>query len=251
MIDRSKRAIVYLAWGRKYIEEAVRSATTAAIVGVDRLLITNTESRGFLPPDAPFERVIDHTFRLPGMLAKSEMVDLLPAEYESFLYLDTDTFILMDIDQGFEKAEQYGIAAAPAAAYSLEHFWGFEKVLAELGIRSRDILQYNAGVIFFTRYPAAWRVMNKYHEFCSTVGGGEPSWTDQPYLTLSMELFGFNPYTLSIAYNYRNFGEIANGRIRIWHSHELPPADVNEFDGNWPFRRFWNSRRLQEPPPRI
>jgi len=247
MSDRHRRAIVYQAWGQKYIAEAVRSATTAAIVRADRLLITNAESRRFLPPDPPFERVIEHSFKLPGMLAKCEWVTLLPPEYDSFAYLDTDTFILDDIDQAFEKAELHGIAVAPAAAYSLDHFFGFDQVLARLGVRSRDILMYNAGVIFFTRYPAAWRVLTKYHELCHAVQGGDPPWGDQPYLTLAMELFSFNPYTLSIAYNYRSFGELANGRIRIWHSHEPPPADVNRFGGNWPFRRFLNGQRLPSP----
>ena len=231
-----KRAIVYVAWGERFIQEAMTSAATAAIVGVDRLLITNAESRQYLQPDAPFERVIEYTFKLPGLLAKTEIIDILPFEYDSFLLLDADTFILMDIDQGFEKAEMHGIAAVQATAYGLEHFVGFGKVLSEIGFNSREILQYNTGVIFFTRAPAAWRIMKKWHEFCSTAGG-DVEWTDQPYFTLAMEILGFNPYTLSLAYNYRNFGEVVSGRIRIWHSHTPPPEDVNTFEDPCPLTR--------------
>jgi hypothetical protein len=244
MADNKARAIVYVAWGRSHIEEAIRSATTAAIVGVDRLLITNAASREFLRPDAPFERIIEHEFRLPGLLAKAEMFDILPQEYSSFVFFDTDTFTLLDIDQGFEKAETHGIAAAQAAAYGLEHFWGFHKVLDAMGVNSREILQYNTGVIFFTRCPAAWRVLKKWHELCSTAAGDVSAWGDQPYFTLAMELLGFNPYTLSIAYNYRNVGELVHGRIRIWHSHMPPPPDVNEFERPWPGRRFFMGQRL-------
>jgi hypothetical protein len=246
MMPHKRRAIVYVAWGAQHIEEAVASAATAGIADVDRLLITDADSRVLLRPSCPFEQIIEHAFALPGLLAKTEMLPLLPHAYDSFLYLDTDTRILLDIDQGFEKAERHGIAAAQATAYALEHFWGFGKVLEETGFQSREILQYNAGVIFFTRAASAWQVMQKWHELCVAAGPDAAAWTDQPYLTLAMELLGFNPYTLSIAYNYRSWGEHASGRIRIWHSHFPPPPDVNEFDQPWPPRRFLHGRRLPD-----
>lgn len=239
-----KRAIVYLAWGEKHIGEAMTSARTAALVGVDRLLITDRASVALLPPDAPFERVIEHVFVLKGFLTKPEMLDLLPAEYNSFLYLDSDTRVLLDVDQGFEKAERYGIAAAPAVAYALEHFWDFDAVLDRMQVRSREILQYNAGVIFFTRESRAWAVLKRWEALCRSAGDYPH---DQPFLTLAMEMMDLNPYTLSIAYNYRNFGEIAHGRIRIWHSRTAPPVDVNDFEPNsWPPRRFRNSQRFED-----
>jgi len=238
-----KRAVVYAAWGERHVGEAITSATTAALVGVDRLLVTNAESRAFLGAGAPFERIIEHTFRLPGQLAKSEIFDLLPAEYDSFVFLDSDTHVLLDIDQGFEKAETYGIAAAQATMYALEHFWGFGEVLREAGLRSREILQYNSGVIFFSRMPKAWEVLKKWHELCANAQGDVSAWGDQPYLTLAMELLSFNPYTLSIAYNYRNFGDLACGNIRIWHSHIPPPPGVNDFSASG-LRRFLDGQRF-------
>ena len=241
-----RRAIVYVAWGEAHIREAVASARTAGIMKTDRVLVTDTASRRHVPRDAPFERTIEHTFRLPGQLAKTEFVALLPREYESFLLLDSDTSILMDVSLGFDKAETYGIAAAQAAAYSLEHFWGFAREMAATGVPQRDILQYNTGVIFFTRAPGAWAVMCKWHDLCRRAGPEATAWGDQPYFTLAIEQLGFNPYTLSTAYNYRNFGELANGRIRIWHSHMPPPPDVNEIGGTWPFRRFFNGLRMPE-----
>lgn len=247
MTSPKRRAIVYVAWGRQFIEDATASAATADIVGVDRLLITDAESRAFLDRNAPFERVIGHEFKLQGQLAKTEMFDVLPPEYDSFLFLDTDVQILADINHGFEKAELHGIAAAQAVAYSLEHFWGFDRVLDDMGFKSRDILMYNSGVIFFTRAPPAWRVLQKWHALCAAATGDVSAWGDQPYLTLAMELLGFNPYTLSIAYNYRNFGELASGRIRLWHSKTPPPADVNQFAPTWPLRRFLRGQRLEDP----
>jgi hypothetical protein len=246
MMAHPKRAIVYVAWGEPHVREAVTSARTAAFMKTDRLLITNAASRRFVPHDAPFEHLIEHTFRLSGQLAKTEIFSLLPQEYGSFLFLDTDTHVLLDVSLGFEKAEAYGIAAAQAAAYSLEHFWGFAKEMAAVSVPERDILQYNTGAIFFTRAPRAWTVMRKWHDLCAAAASDATAWGDQPYFTLAMELLGFNPYTLSPSYNYRNFGELANGRIRIWHSHMPPPSDVNRIGGAWPFRRFQDGRRLPE-----
>ena len=49
-------------------------------------------------------------------------------------------------------------------------------------------------------------------------------WSDQTYLSLAMELEHFNPGALSPSFNYRGFGELISGSIRIWHSYEpLPP----------------------------
>ena len=188
-----RRAIIYVAWGGSHIREAVISATSATVADVDRILISNAESLGLLELNLPFARIIEHEFVLPGQLAKTEMFELLPPEYELFLYLDTDAHILSDISQGFEKAEIHGIAAAQAAAYGLEHFWGFGKVLDDIGFVSKEILQYNSGAIFFTRAANAWQVLGRWHQTCSAATKEASAWGDQPYLTLAMELLGFNP----------------------------------------------------------
>ncbi len=51
-------------------------------------------------------------------------------------------------------------------------------------------------------------------------------WSDQTYLSLAMELKGFNPHTLSPSFNYRGFGELISGSIRVWHSYEPLPANA-------------------------
>lgn len=245
-MDRERRAIIYVAWGEKHLAEATQSAHSAASVGADRILITNAATLLFLKQKDPFERVILHEFRLRGPLAKSEMFDLLPEEYGSFLFLDTDTRILLDISQGFEKAATHGLAAVQAAHYSLEHFWGFASVLKKYEVKSADLLQYNAGVIFFTRQRRVWEVLKTWSRLCEDAGDAATAWGDQPYLTLAMEMLNFNPYTLSLAYNYRGMGELASGNIRIWHSHYDPPPDLNHFDRPWPPRRFLRDRRLPD-----
>ncbi len=242
-----RRAIIYVAWGEKFVREAQTSAVTAGHVGADRVLITDPASHRSLPFSGGFERVITYEFQLSGYARKTEMLDLLPDEYGSFLFLDTDTRVLMGIDQAFERAERHGMAAAQAPHYSLEHFGRFSEHLQQIGFRSEGLLHYNSGVLFFTRDLRAWSVMKTWQDFCRQASVSElEAWTDQPYLTLAMEQAGFNPYTLSTAYNYRNFGELVSGYIRIWHSWYAPLPDVNEFAASWPPRRFFNSVRLPQ-----
>jgi hypothetical protein len=53
-------------------------------------------------------------------------------------------------------------------------------------------------------------------------------WSDQPYISLAMEMMGFNPYTLSPSFNCRGFGELISGSVRIWHSYNpVPTAAAN------------------------
>lgn len=241
----AKRAIVYVSWGEKHIAEAVESARSAGFLGLDRVLITTPESLAWIPPGAPFERVSTHTFGLPALLGKSEVGRLLPKDYDTFLLLDSDTHVLMDVSFGFESAELHGIAAAMASHYSLEHFWGFDRVLAQVDFPSVDTLQYNTGALFLARRDDVWAVLDAWHDLCATLGMSQRFPSDQPFFTLAMERLDFNPYTLSRAYNYRDSGEPVSGYVRIWHSRRPPPADVNVFDKPWPPRAFINGRRLE------
>ena len=52
-------------------------------------------------------------------------------------------------------------------------------------------------------------------------------WSDQPHLSLAMEMAGFNPYTLSPSFNHRGFGELVSGDVRVWHSAADPPGDAH------------------------
>lgn len=239
-----KRAIIYVCWGKDFILEAIASAPSAAFLGIDRILVTKSDSVQFVPPGAPFEKVMTYPFTLAGLMAKAEMLHFLPAEYDSFLFLDTDTRVLADVSFGFQRAESHGIAVAMAPDYSLEHFWDFGKVLTFVGYPHTDTLQYNTGVIFFIRRPDVWKVLAAWHELCRGVATRVGYINDQPFFTLAMEAVGFNPYTLSRGYNYRNFGEAIYGLVRVWHSHHPPPADVNVFTSPRPPRAFKDSVRV-------
>jgi hypothetical protein len=240
-----KRAVVYYFWGRKYLEEATTSARTVrACMDVPILAITDRATADHVPPDAPFSRVEIVTIRDRSMHGKSTLYDLLPRDYDSFLYLDTDTQVLGDASYGFEQAEAFGLAAVMEPFYSLDHFRGFDAILSNLGVESRGQMQYQAGVLFFARRPDVEAVMHRYRELTFHLGPKLNYGCDQPFLTLAMELVGFNPFTLSPSYNYRAKGEGVTGVVRIWHSTApLPPA-LNRFPRIWPARRYWGSRTI-------
>ena len=120
-----KHAVIFLAWGEKYIKEVeVCIRRSKGIQPYDHILITDVQT-DVSRLDCKFSEVIRAPFETEGLLRKTEMLKYLPGRYDSFLYLDSDTIVLDDISLGFEKAAKFGIAAAPAPHYSLDWFWGF------------------------------------------------------------------------------------------------------------------------------
>ena len=230
------RAVVWLAWGEKYVAEAAKSRETMRSLEYPALLITEADTADFARQTGAFDQVIVAPFEQsgPGNQRKSEMWRWLPEGIDTFLFLDTDTRVLGDIGLGFEKAERYGIAMVPAAHYCLDHFWGFHEVMEEEGIEPQGQLQYNSGVIFFTRTPEVQEVFAKWGALTKKHGG---RW-DQSFLTLAMELLDVRPYALSPNYNYRGMGVPIVGEVRIWHTPHEPPEGLNDQPGRWPMRYF-------------
>src|SRR5437762_10720798 len=107
----------------------------------------------------------------------------------------------------------------PSPHYSLADFRDFRQVMLKEGVTPLGQIIYYSGVIFCApRRPDVQAV------FKSTLALAkkyrDQVWSDQTYLSLAIELQGFNPYTLSPSFNYRAFGELISGSIRIWHSYE-------------------------------
>jgi len=236
----NKFAVIFVAWGKKFVNEVQDCIDQSPFLeNCDKYLVTDdvtavTDDR---------LKVLRTHFKYEGFLRKLEFIDLLPEGYDFYLFLDSDTRIIEDISLGFEKAMKYGIAVAPAPHYSLDQFWGFERIMKKEGVPCRGQMQFNCGVIFFSLNDDVravfnrWKVLaDKYQQECVH---------DQPLLSLAMEQEGFNPYCLSISYNYRNFGDNISGIVRIWHSHGKMPEGINEFDKPWPPRKILNGRIIR------
>jgi hypothetical protein len=186
---------------------------------------------------------------MEGMLRKSEMGRHLPEEYDNFLFLDPDTWVLGDVSFAFEKASAAGFALVQANAYLLDQFKNFSTVMEQEGVQARGLPQHNAGVIFFSRSDRTMAVHQTWQDLCfkwrdSTVAhkGG-----DQHFLNLALELNGLTPFTLIRNYNYRANRDPVLGEVRIWHWGVAPPANLNVDWKSW--RRF-DSKKNQMVPLR-
>ena len=212
-----KKAIVWLCWGERFVREAAESARSTAAIEADRILIADAAGAAYARDNAAFTSVIAIELEHRNNLEKSRLIDLLPDGYDTFLFLDTDTKIVGDVSLGFEKAEQHGIAMAPAPNYNLPEFFDFARIMRELGVEPAGQMMYNSGVVFFRLTAAVRQALERWRDLCATVGAKHDFPRDQPFLTLALEQCGVTPYVLSPLYNYRGLGEYAVGNIRIRH----------------------------------
>jgi len=163
---------------------------------------------------------------LSSLNKKATMFDLSP--FDETLFLDLDTVVMGNLDFGFEKAGQFGMAIAIC-----ESPWGkrYTKIFSD------DEVEYNTGVIFFTR--KAQSVFDKWKELVKTIDSaiievGEQgvftmSANDQGSFALAIEQTGFNPYVLPMNWNFRPLWHKSFfGPIKIWHDYADPPSFFEE-----------------------
>ena len=130
--DTNKRGVLYIIWG-----EGMEMTIDRSIASVQRL-----------HPELKI-----HVQRLPEgatLLEKSRMMEFSP--FDETLYLDIDTIVLGDLSFAFEKASLFGAACAIC-----ENPWA-----RRYGGLGGDMVEYNTGVLFFTKKAAplfdAWKL---------------------------------------------------------------------------------------------
>ena len=236
-----RRSIVFIAWGDRYVADVRRCLAESVLPPCDVLLVTDEDTPvGALPPRT---RVLRIPFTLGNKTRKLEGFAALPDDLESVLFLDADVRVVDDVTLGFVRAEQFGMALAPAPHYSLAHTRGFERVMLREGVAPRGQMVYNSGVVFFDAVRADVRAIFARALEVARRESGE-YYGDQPFLTLAMELNGFNPYTLSPSFNHRGFGELVSGTVRIWHSTQPMPEDATALAPGFLYR-FEGGRFVQ------
>jgi hypothetical protein len=157
---------------------------------------------------------------------KAAMLDLSP--FDETLFLDLDTVVLGNLDFGFQKANQFGMAISICEAP-----WGKRYP----NIFSGDEVEYNTGVIFFTK--AAKNVFDRWKELAATVDSSiiavndqgiyKMAANDQGSFALAIEESGFNPFILPLNWNFRPMWHRSFfGPIKIWHDYVDPPPFFDE-----------------------
>lgn len=184
------RGVLYLVWGEAAREEMRRSIASLDRFGlVYRVMELDAGSK---------------------LTAKSGMYRLSP--FDETLFLDTDTVLLEDPVFGFEMAERHGVAMAIEPDCWAHRQW------AEASPKkvTRDIPEYNTGVVFFTRDFRTELLFNKWSEIAGDYGDADQwSFAQAVYET------GFNPFILPSNWNFRD--SVLYGPIKVWHARNIPP----------------------------
>lgn len=205
------RGVLYIIWG-----ETGR-----------RLSRRSIESLRHHHPDLPV-----HVVTLPddldphaGLLQKARMLELSP--FETTLFLDADTVVLGPLDFGFAQAERYGLACCICECPWAGRYGGL----------SGDIIEYNTGVIFFTRRMAPlferWAALapaldSSFHHVPpgEKIVGFMP-FNDQASFAKAVEDTGLLPAVLPLNWNFRpRWQSTFFGPLRIWHEYTDVPQGV-------------------------
>jgi hypothetical protein len=223
MSIQNSRAIVFPAWGEKHVALVADCIRESSLPDYPVFLMTD-ESTAVKKLPAKID-IVRRECRLSGKARKLDLFAALPDQFETLLLIDADTRVLEDVSLGFEKAERHGMAIVPAPHYSLADFRDFREVMLKEGVTPRGQMIYNSGVVFCKpQQPEVRAVLNRALKLAQKYA--DRIWSDQTYLSLAFELENFNPYTLSPSFNYRGFGELISGSIRVWHSYEPVPENA-------------------------
>ncbi len=210
-IDTNKRGVLYIIWG-----EGMEMTLDRSIASVQR--------------QHPELKI--HVQRLPEgatLLEKSRMMEFTP--FEETLYLDVDTIVLGDLSFAFDKAARFGAACAIC-----ENPWA-----RRYGGLGGDMVEYNTGVLFFTKKAAAlfdaWKraAGEVDSSLVHIVNGGEKvqmPLNDQAGFARAVEEVageeggGLQPFILPMNWNFRSqFHRSWFGPIKIWHGYaDVPDA---------------------------
>ena len=214
-----RQGAVYVATGRKYIEEALQSMASlkAATSSVHVTLFSDEEVKSpwfdqLVRIDAAEQR--DETFRkaasaLPmGMINKVYYMDRSP--YDRTLFLDTDTFVVNDISDMFPLLDRFDIAVTHAPHRSLKAL----KVPLEDIPSSFPVL--NTGVILFRKSEKLSAFFSEWLRLYPDVK--YVGCNDQAPFREALYHSDLRVATLTPEYNYRFGKRLAiNGVLKILH----------------------------------
>jgi hypothetical protein len=204
----SGRGILYIKWGTK----------------ADAAIQRSLESVRAIHPELPI-----HVVDLPqnaSLLDKALMLDVSP--FEETLYLDVDTVVLDRLDFGFAKAVQFGLACCICECPWARRYAGL----------SGDLIEYNTGVLFFTRQMKplfdTWKtnVLKLDSSITFRAGPtelGRMPLNDQGGFAQAIAELGINPHVLPMNWNFRPIWQKSFfGPVKIWHDYKPLPAGLEQ-----------------------
>lgn len=173
-----------------------------------------------------------------NLLCKAGMHELSP--FDETLFLDADTVVLGNLDFGFEKARQHGMAVTIC-----NNPWARRYA----GLRNHgDLIEYDTGVIFFRKnfrwvdkFFTDWQSHAGTHDssshFRTADGIRGASINDQCSFAAAMNdanRTGNLPFVLPVNWNvHPRWQKTFWGEMKIWHAYETVPDQL----------KLWNERQ--------
>jgi len=209
------RGVLYLIWGRR------------ADTVIDRSIFS---LKAFHPElDYEVKRLPPDTDQFKGFLEKSSMMDFSP--FDETLFLDADTIVLDRLDFGFAQALRFGVACCICESPWSRRYHG---------LRKDDGVEYNTGVLFFTRdaeplfrrWKELSRVVDSAMDFLSPNGELKlMPFNDQASFAKAAAEWDRTPFILPMNWNFRPlFYRTFFGPIKIWHDYRDPPPALRQLN---------------------
>lgn len=214
-----RHGVIYVATGRKYIDEALQSMASlkAATPSVHVTLFSDEDVKSpwfdeLVRIEAAQER--DETFRAAASTLPMGMINkvyyMARSPYDRTLFLDTDTYVVNDISDMFPLLERFDIAVTHAPHRSLK---ALKAPLAEVPA-SFPVL--NTGVILFRRSERLSAFFSEWLRLYPDVKYA--GCNDQAPFREALYHSDLRVATLTPEYNYRFGKRLAiNGVLKIIH----------------------------------
>lgn len=204
------QGIVYVATGRRFVEEALFSARSAkrSMPGLPITLFTDlTAHPDFCP--IPFDRVV--TLDAAGRSCADKIRPLRDSPYEKTLFLDTDTYCCEPVHDLFEMLDHFDIALAHAP----------DRYQYDLPDLPNCFTELNSGVIAYRKNEVVLELLARWEETFAEMMEKDPgSYRDQHSLRDVLYRSTARLLILPPEYNFRTICPNFAGRhcsVKIIH----------------------------------
>jgi len=207
----ASRGIVYVATGRKFVDEALLSVRSAKkyMPDIPVCLFTDVEDVAAASPPAGVDRVC--LLQEVTQSCRDKIKPLADSPYEKTLFLDTDTYLCQAVYDLFVLLDRFDMALAQApdrCQYRLPHL---PDCFSEL----------NSGVIAFRKNDRTQTVLARWEEtFLRMLADDLGSYRDQHSLRDTLFRSDVHLFILPPEYNFRTIGPNFAGRhskVKILH----------------------------------
>ena len=229
---KPKKGVIYVATGKRYIEEALKSAASLKDKMPD-LPVTIFSSD---PIDSHlFEKVVvieNPNYDHPGL---DKIECMLCSPYEHTLFLDSDTYICDDFSEVFSLLSQFDIAAAHAPLRLAPEYLdsGRSWIPYKFNEVPKSYPEMNTGVVLYKKSPEIQLCFKEWLTLCQekikeTGNNGKPL-HDQA--TFRPVLWGSSLRTavLTPEYNCRFiFPVVVKGKVKILHGRSSNIVNISK-----------------------